>query len=80
MGHSPPGRHTVLSAQQPGFLRLPPLVRHLKVKVSIAEKVGLPFFLRRLRRRRMLVAGGGCYSYLFFMFGPAVFGRSKWQA
>jgi len=54
------------------FLRLPPLVRHLKVKVSIAEKVGLPFFLRRLRRRRMLVAGGLLFVLILYVWSGCI--------
>ncbi|MGI6129499.1 MAG: sporulation protein YqfD, partial [bacterium] len=54
------------------FLRLRPLVRNLRVKVRIVEKMGLPFFVRTFKRRRMLAAGGLIFLFLLYLWSSCV--------
>lgn len=54
------------------FFRLRHLVRSLRVKVRIVEKTGLPFFLRTLRRRRMLLVGGILFLILLYAWSSCV--------
>lgn len=54
------------------FFRLRPLVRQLKVKVTIKEKIGLPFFWRRFKRRRTLAWGGVLFLLMLYTWSSCI--------
>ena len=51
-----------------GFFRLRPVVRKTGTRVSVLERCGLPFLLRRMRRRKVFVMGlPACLAFLIVM-------------
>lgn len=40
-----------------GFRKLKPILRKTKMKVSVRQRIGLPFFLHRYRKRKIFFAG-----------------------
>ena len=55
-----------------GFRRLKPLLKKTKTKVVILQRVGLPFFLYRYRRRKVFFAGIFCFLGLLFYLSSYV--------
>lgn len=49
-----------------GFGKIRPIVRKTGVRVVIAERAGLPFFLYRYRKRKLFFAGAGLFFVLIF--------------
>ena len=51
-----------------GFFRLRPVVRKTGTRVAILERCGLPFLLRRMRKRKVFVMGlPACLAFLIIM-------------
>lgn len=50
-----------------GFLDSKPLVRKSKVRLKIQKKLGLPFFLRRNRQRKLLFAGFASFFVVLYV-------------
>lgn len=51
-----------------GFFRLRPVVRKTGTRVSVLERCGLPFLLRRMRKRKVFVMGlPACLAFLIVM-------------
>ena len=51
-----------------GFFRLRPVVRKTGTRVAVLERRGLPFLLRRMRRRKVFVMGlPACLAFLIIM-------------
>ena len=49
-----------------GFGKIRPIVRKTGVRVVIAERAGLPFFLYRYRKRKLFFVGAGLFFVLIF--------------
>ena len=51
-----------------GFFRLRPVVRKTGTRVAVLERRGLPFLLRRMRKRKVFVMGlPACLAFLIIM-------------
>ena len=48
------------------FRRVRPLVRKSKVRLKIVSRRGLPFFLKRNRKRKMWATGAACFFLLLY--------------
>ncbi|HHY92446.1 MAG TPA: sporulation protein YqfD [Firmicutes bacterium] len=55
-----------------GFFRLRPLVRGSHLRLHIRSKGGLPFWLRRLRRRQTLLAGAAFFLVALYAWAACV--------
>lgn len=51
------GNYTTMNISVKGFFALKPLLRKTGTKASILRKFGLPFFVSKMRRRKIFVAG-----------------------
>ena len=63
------------SMMLPDFYRIRPFVRKAGVKVRVQEKLGLPFFLYRNRKRKLFAAGMASF-FCFCLFFPGLSGIS----
>jgi similar to stage IV sporulation protein len=54
------------------FFLLRPLVRGLRAKVSIEEKIGFPFFWRRFKRRRTLALGSLLFVMIIYVWSSFI--------
>ena len=51
-----------------GFFRLRPIVRKTGTRVAVLERCGLPFLIRRMRKRKVFVMGlPACLAFLIIM-------------
>ena len=60
----------------PDFYRIRPFVRKAGVKVRVQEKLGLPFFLYRNRKRKLFAAGLGSFFLLLFVLSRFIWSIS----
>lgn len=65
-------RTMLLKVRISGFRALRSIARRVKCRVYIQGKYGLPFFLYRLRRRKMLVAGAFLFTILLYAMSSFV--------
>lgn len=54
-----------------GFFKVKPLVRKAKVRLRVINKLGLPFFLHRNRKRKLFAAG--FVSFLLILYSLSLF-------
>ena len=58
----------VMEISLPGFFRLRPIVRKTGTRVSVLKRRGLPFLIRRMRKRKVFVTGfPACLAFLLIM-------------
>ena len=58
----------VMYISLPGFFRLRPIVRKTGTRVSVLKRCGLPFLVRRMRKRKVFVMGfPACLAFLLIM-------------
>ena len=58
----------VMYISLPGFFRLRPVVRKTGTRVSVLKRRGLPFLIRRMRKRKVFVMGfPACLAFLLIM-------------
>lgn len=60
----------------PDFYRIRPFVRKAGVKVRVQEKLGLPFFLYRNRKRKLFAAGMASFFLLLFVLSRFIWNIS----
>ncbi len=66
-----------------GFRRLRPIIRKTHTKVVLVERYGLPFFIRRYRKRKTFLAGvliciGLLFFYSSYIWDIHFEGNEKW--
>ena len=64
------------SMMLPDFYRIRPFVRKAGVKVRVQEKLGLPFFLYRNRKRKLFAAGMASFFLLLFVLSRFIWNIS----
>ena len=60
----------------PDFYRIRPFARKAGVRVRIQEKLGLPFFLYRNRKRKLFVVGAASFFLLLFVLSHFIWNIS----
>ena len=64
------------SMMLPDFYRIRPFVRKAGVRVRVQEKLGLPFFLYRNRKRKLFAAGMASFFLLLFVLSRFIWNIS----
>ncbi len=66
-----------------GFRKLRPIIRKTHTRVALLERCGLPFFIRKHRKRKMFLAGALICIGLLFFYSSYIWdihfeGNNKW--
>ena len=66
-----------------GFRKLRPIIRKTHTRVALLERCGLPFFIRKHRKRKMFLAGALICIGLLFFYSSYIWdihfeGNDKW--